>query len=163
VARQSFCLRQEDPRVMDEGRDGKGRANLGRSLIIKGEVTGSEDLTIDGRVEGRIHLEDHDLTIGQSSKVSAEVHAKNITIYGDVTGDMVADEKVTLADSGRLVGNIKAPRISVSDGAQFRGNVDMVGSASEKRAPKVLSAVPAGPPETAVHGGQGVRAGKLDQ
>jgi len=150
--------------VFDEGRDSKGRANLGRSLIIKGEVTGSEDLTIDGRVEGRIHLDGHDLTIGESSKVSAEVQAKNITIYGDVTGDMVADEKVTLADSGRLVGNIKAPRIAVSDGAQFRGNVDMVGTGAEKRAVKVLSSIPAGPPETAgVHSGQAVRAGKADQ
>ena len=149
---------------MDEGRDSKGRANLGRSLIIKGEVTGSEDLTIDGRVEGRIHLDGHDLTIGESSKVSAEVQAKNITIYGDVTGDMVADEKVTLADSGRLVGNIKAPRIAVSDGAQFRGNVDMVGTGAEKRAVKVLSSIPAGPPETAgVHSGQAVRTGKADQ
>ena len=149
--------------MFSEGREIKGRANLGRSLIIKGEVTGSEDLTIDGRVEGRVHLEDHDLTIGESAKVSAEVHAKNITIYGDVTGDMVADEKVTLADSGRLVGNIKAPRISVSDGAQFRGNVDMVGTAGEKRT-KVLSSIPVGPPETAgVHSGQGVRAGVLDQ
>ena len=149
--------------MLNEGREIKGRANLGRSLIIKGEVTGSEDLTIDGRVEGRVHLEDHDLTIGESAKVSAEVHAKNITIYGDVTGDMVADEKVTLADSGRLVGNIKAPRISVSDGAQFRGNVDMVGTAGEKRT-KVLSSIPVGPPETAgVHSGQGVRAGVLDQ
>lgn len=150
--------------MFDEGRDSKGRANLGRSLIIKGEVTGSEDLTIDGRVEGRIHLDGHDLTIGESSKVSAEVQAKNITIYGDVTGDMVADEKVTLADSGRLVGNIKAPRIAVSDGAQFRGNVDMVGTGAEKRAVKVLSSIPAGPPETAgVHSGQAVRAGKADQ
>lgn len=151
--------------MFDEGQGSKGRANLGRSLIIKGEVTGSEDLTIDGRVEGRIHLEDHDLTIGESSKVSAEVHAKNITIYGDVTGDMVADEKVTLADSGRLVGNIKAPRISVSDGAQFRGNVDMVGTGTEKRPAKVLSQTPSVPHEVAsgVHSGQGVRTGKLDQ
>ena len=151
--------------MFNEGREIKGRANLGRSLIIKGEVTGSEDLTIDGRVEGRIHLEDHDLTIGEGGKVSAEVHAKNITIYGDVTGDMVADEKVTLADSGKLVGNIKAPRISVSDGAQFRGNVDMIGNAGEKRtATKVLSSIPVGAPETAgVHSGQGVRAGVLDQ
>ena len=156
-------LRQEGPGVFDEGRGTKGRANLGRSLFIKGEVSGSEDLTIDGRVEGRIHLEDHDLTIGESSQVNAEVHAKNITIYGDVTGDMVADEKVTLADSGRLVGNIKAPRISVSDGAQFRGNVDMVGT-GEKRPPKVISQTSSLPPEVVgVHSGQGVSAGKLDQ
>ncbi len=150
--------------MIEDGRDMRGRANIGRSLFIKGEVTGSEDLMIEGRVEGRIHLEDHDLAIGETSKVNAEVHAKNITIYGDVTGDMVADEKVTLADSGRLVGNIKAPRISVSDGAQFRGNVDMMQSGGEKKASKVIKAAAAPiPPGEAVHSGQGINAGKKNQ
>lgn len=111
---------------------GARRATIGRSLFIKGEVTGNEDLTIDGRVEGRIILKDHDLVVGETSRLSAEVRAKNITIYGEATGDMVADERVTLADSGRLVGNIKAPRIAISDGATFRGNVDMMQMADEK-------------------------------
>jgi cytoskeletal protein CcmA (bactofilin family) len=101
-------------------------ANIGQSLFIKGEVSGSEDLTVDGRVEGRIDLKDHNLTIGPNGKVHADVHAKNITIVGEVTGNVVADEKVDLTDSGRLVGDIRAPRISVSDGAQFKGSVDMM-------------------------------------
>jgi cytoskeletal protein CcmA (bactofilin family) len=101
-------------------------ANIGQSLFIKGEVSGSEDLTVDGRVEGRIDLKDHNLTIGPNGKVHADVHAKNITIVGEVTGNVVADEKVDLTDSGRLVGDIRSPRIAVSDGAQFKGSVDMM-------------------------------------
>jgi len=108
-------------------------ANIGQSLFIKGEVTGSEDLTVEGRVEGKIDLKDHNLTIGPNGRVHAEIHAKNITIIGEVTGNVVADEKVDLTDSGRLVGDIRAPRIAVSDGAQFKGSVDMVQSATEKQ------------------------------
>ena len=106
-------------------------ANIGQSLFIKGEVTGSEDLTVEGRVEGKIDLKDHNLTIGPNGRVHAEIHAKNITIIGEVTGNVVADEKVDLTDSGRLVGDIRAPRIAVSDGAQFKGSVDMVQSKGE--------------------------------
>src|SRR5262245_42082144 len=101
-------------------------ANIGQSLFIKGEVTGSEDLTVEGRVEGKIDLKDHNLTIGPNGRVHAEIHAKSITIIGEVTGNVLADEKVDLTDTGRLVGDIRAPRIAVSDGAQFKGSVDMV-------------------------------------
>ena len=100
--------------------------NIGKSVVIKGELNGSEDLTIEGHVDGKIELREHVLTIGPNGKVHADVHAKNITIVGEVTGNVVADEKVDLTDSGRLVGDIRAPRIAVSDGAQFKGSVDMV-------------------------------------
>src|SRR6266853_3351753 len=104
----------------------KGRAaNIGSSLFIKGEVSGSEDLTVEGRVEGRIDLKDHNLTIANSGKVNAEIHAKSVTVIGEVMGNILADEKVEIADTGRLTGDIHAPRVSISDGAQFRGSVDM--------------------------------------
>lgn len=103
-------------------------ANIGQSLFIKGEVTGSEDLMVEGRVEGRIDLRDHNLTIGPNGRVHAEIHAKNITIIGEVTGNVMADEKADLTDTARLVGDVRAPRISISDGAQFKGSVDMVQS-----------------------------------
>ena len=90
----------------------KHSANIGQSLFIKGEVSGSEDLTVDGRVEGKIDLKDHNLTIGPNGRVQAEIHARNITIIGEVTGNVVADEKVDLTESGRLVGDMRAPRIS---------------------------------------------------
>lgn len=107
-------------------RTNSGTAKIGQSLTIKGEVSGSEDLTVEGRVEGKIDLKDHNLTIGQNGRVEAEVHAKNITIVGEVTGNVSADEKVDLTDTARVLGDIRAPRIAVSDGAQFKGSVDMV-------------------------------------
>jgi cytoskeletal protein CcmA (bactofilin family) len=108
-------------------------ANLGSSLIIKGEVSGSEDLTVDGRVEGRIDLKDHNLTIGANGKVHAEIHARNITVIGEVTGNVTADEKVDLTDTAKVVGDIKAPRIAISDGAQFKGSVEMGGGAEKSQ------------------------------
>jgi cytoskeletal protein CcmA (bactofilin family) len=104
----------------------RGRAaNIGGSLFIKGEVSGSEDLTVEGRVEGKIDLKDHNLSIAPSGRVSAEIHAKTVTIYGEVNGDVHADDKVEIAETGKLVGDLYSPRVSISDGAQFRGSVDM--------------------------------------
>lgn len=104
----------------------RGRAaNIGSSLFIKGEVSGSEDLTVEGRVEGKIDLKDHNLSIAPSGRVSAEIHAKTVTIYGEVNGDVHADDKVEIAETGKLVGDLYSPRVSISDGAQFRGSVDM--------------------------------------
>jgi cytoskeletal protein CcmA (bactofilin family) len=100
-------------------------ANIGTSLFIKGEVSGSEDLTVEGHVEGKIDLKDHKLTIAQSGRVSAEIHAKTVTIVGELNGNVHADERVEIAETGRLVGDLCAPRIVISDGAQFRGSVDM--------------------------------------
>ena len=134
-------------------------ATLGPSLFIKGEVSGSEDLTIEGRVEGRIDLKDHNLTIGPNGRVHAEIHAKNITIVGEVTGNVVADEKVDLTDTGRLVGDIRAPRMAISDGAQFKGSVDMVQSrvegADKAHGSKEKNVTPA-----AVHIGHAAQVGK---
>lgn len=107
------------------GPSSRGRANIGGSLFIKGEVSGSEDMTVEGRVEGVIDLKDHCLTIAQSGRVSAEIHAKSVTIQGEVNGNVHADEKVEIAETGRLVGDLFAPRVAISDGAQFQGNVDM--------------------------------------
>ncbi|HET9482084.1 MAG TPA: polymer-forming cytoskeletal protein [Candidatus Polarisedimenticolia bacterium] len=137
-------------------------ANLGQSLFIKGEVSGSEDLTVEGRVEGRIDLKDHNLTIGPNGRVHAEIHAKNITIVGEVTGNVVADERVDLTDTGRLIGDIRAPRISVSDGAQFKGSVDMVqirGEQAEKGHSREKN-VAAGGQHQAVQVAQAAQAGK---
>jgi cytoskeletal protein CcmA (bactofilin family) len=114
------------PPAVQASHAAKGRAaNIGSSLFIKGEVSGSEDLTVEGRIEGRIDLKDHNLTIASSGKVNAEIHAKSVTVVGEVMGNILADEKVEIADTGRLTGDIHAPRVSISDGAQFRGSVDM--------------------------------------
>lgn len=112
----------------------RGRANIGGSLFIKGEVSGSEDLTVEGRVEGKIDLKDHALTIAQGGRVNAEIHARSVVIHGEVKGNVHADEKVELAETGNLVGDLLAPRVAISDGAQFQGGVDMGRASGAKQA-----------------------------
>jgi len=99
--------------------------NIGQTIFIKGELTGTEDLTIEGRVEGKIELKDHNLTIGPNGKIKADVYGKNIVITGEVFGNAFASEKVEITNSGVLKGNIVSPRIVIADGAQFKGSVDM--------------------------------------
>ena len=99
--------------------------NIGQSVQIKGELTGKEDLTIDGIVDGRINLKDHDLTIGANGRITAEIHAKNVIVIGQVTGNITADDKVELGTTGSVQGDIRAPRVSIADGARFKGSIDM--------------------------------------
>jgi cytoskeletal protein CcmA (bactofilin family) len=99
--------------------------NIGKSVFIKGELTGDEDLTIEGRVEGKIELKDHNLVIGPNGKINAEVNAKNVTVIGSVVGNISATEVVEIKSSGTVMGDIKSVRISIADGAHFKGSVDM--------------------------------------
>ena len=101
------------------------RGTIGKSICIRGELTGNEDLTIEGKVEGKIELKDHNLTIGSTGTIEAEVSAKKVTVDGQVTGNIAAGEKVELSESGRVKGDIVAPRVVIADGAQFKGMVDM--------------------------------------
>jgi cytoskeletal protein CcmA (bactofilin family) len=102
-------------------------ANIGKSLQVKGELSGSEDLTIDGTVEGKILLNGHNLTIGQSGRVTAEVGAKTVVVGGDMKGNITADDKVEVAATGTMKGDIRAPRVVLADGARFKGSIDMDG------------------------------------
>ena len=105
---------------------GTGSQNhLAETILVRGEIEGQADLTVEGRVDGPIHLGTNNLTIGRTGKVNGDIQARNVTILGGVIGDVVAIEKVEITDTGRLVGSICAPRISVSDGAHFKGSVDM--------------------------------------
>src|SRR5213594_4724333 len=92
--------------------------NIGPSIFIKGELQGDEDLTIEGRVEGKIELKDHNLTIGPNGKIKADVYAKSIVITGEVLGNAYASERVEITNSGVLKGDIVSPRIVIADGAQ---------------------------------------------
>ena len=103
----------------------KDVVNIGKSVVIKGELNGSEDLTIEGHVEGKIELKDHVLTIGPNGKIKAEVFAKVVIVLGDVRGNIVASEKVDIRDNGSVDGDIAAPRVAIAEGAHFRGSVDM--------------------------------------
>ncbi len=104
---------------------GRDNVNIGKSVIIKGELSGSEDLTIEGHVEGRIDLKDNVLTIGPNGKIKAEVFAKSVVVLGEVTGNVTASEKVDIRDNGSVDGDIASPRVAIAEGAHFRGAVDM--------------------------------------
>jgi cytoskeletal protein CcmA (bactofilin family) len=99
--------------------------NIGQSIQIKGELTGNEDLTIEGKVEGKIFLKDHNLTIGANGRITAEIHAKTVMVVGEVVGNISADDKVELAPTGSMKGDIVSPRVVLADGARFKGSIDM--------------------------------------
>jgi len=99
--------------------------NIGKSVVIKGELNGSEDLTVEGHVEGKIELKDHVLTIGPNGKIKAQVFAKAVIVLGEVNGNVTATEKVDIRDGGSVDGDIISPRVAIAEGAHFRGSVDM--------------------------------------
>ena len=106
-------------------------ATIGPSISIKGDISGDEDLLIEGRVEGAIQLRRHNVTVGTSGRVSADIHGKKICIDGEVRGDLLGDE-VLIRKSGRVEGNAKAPRVTLENGCNFRGSIDMKPESAEK-------------------------------
>ena len=116
---------------------GRDNVNIGKSVVIKGELSGSEDLTIEGHVEGRIDLKDNVLTIGANGKIKAEVFAKAVVVLGEVSGNVTASEKVDIRDNGSVDGDISSPRVAIAEGAHFRGSVDMQRSGMKAAQPAV--------------------------
>ncbi len=110
---------------------GTGRAVIGPSITIKGDVTGSEDLLIQGKVDGSVTLDHHTVGVGSEGRVNANIIGRIITIEGRVEGDLTAEEQIILRGSAQVHGDIKAPRVVLEDGATFRGLVDM-GASSKK-------------------------------
>ena len=98
---------------------------IGKSVVIKGELSASEDLTIEGQVEGKIELRQNILTIGANGKIKASVFAKAVIVQGEVHGNITATEKVDIRDAGSVDGDLAAPRVAIADGAHFRGSIDM--------------------------------------
>jgi cytoskeletal protein CcmA (bactofilin family) len=122
--------------------------NIGKSVVIKGELNGSEDLTIEGQVEGKIELRQNVLTIGPNGRIKAQVFAKSVVILGEVTGNVTASEKVDIRDNGSVDGDIAAPRVAIAEGAHFRGSIDMQkagGKAAEPKSEAKPAAAPAAP------------------
>jgi cytoskeletal protein CcmA (bactofilin family) len=118
----------------------RSTVNIGKSVVIKGELSGSEDLTIEGQVDGKIELRQNVLTIGPNGKIKAQVFAKSVVILGEVTGNVTASEKVDIRDNGSVDGDIAAPRVAIAEGAHFRGSIDMqragAGAKPEQKADK---------------------------
>ncbi len=103
----------------------KGNAVIGSSIKIKGDVSGDENLIIEGVIEGTIAFANNEVIIGQSGRINADVTAKTIKVDGEVNGDISGDEKVVISRTGKVKGNIVAPRVTLEDGAKFKGSIDM--------------------------------------
>ena len=98
---------------------------MGSSLHVKGEITGNEDLLIDGSVEGLVQLEDRKLTVGASAKVTADVIAREVVVYGNVKGNLRARDRIEIKKDGSVVGDLTTARISIEDGAYFKGSIEI--------------------------------------
>jgi cytoskeletal protein CcmA (bactofilin family) len=101
------------------------QATIGKSLVIKGEVTGSESLYIDGKVEGSINLAGNRVTVGRNGQVAANISAREIVVLGKVRGNVTASDRVDIRSEGSLTGDVTAQRISIEDGAFFKGGIDI--------------------------------------
>src|SRR5437868_13183922 len=101
------------------------QATIGKSLVIKGEVTGSESLYIDGKIEGSIQLPGNRVTVGRNGQVSANINAREVVVLGKVRGNLNASDRVDIRNEGSLTGDVVAQRISIEDGAFFKGGIDI--------------------------------------
>ena len=101
------------------------RATIGRSITIRGEVSGDEDLLIQGQVDGSVELKEQAVTVGREGKVKANITGRMVTVEGEVEGNLRADDQVILRSSAKVQGDITAPRVVLEDGATFRGGIDM--------------------------------------
>jgi cytoskeletal protein CcmA (bactofilin family) len=100
-------------------------ATIGPSIFIKGDLSGEEDLVIEGRVEGKVDLKQNNVTIGKNGRVRADVFGKVVIIEGEVDGNVFAREQAILRQAGAIRGNITAPRVMLEDGSRFKGSIDM--------------------------------------
>jgi cytoskeletal protein CcmA (bactofilin family) len=111
-------------------------AQIGKSLVIKGDLSGSEDLYVDGQVEGSISLKTNSLTVGPNGQVKASVEAKGVVVQGKLEGNVQASDRVELRKSAIVTGDISTQRISIEEGAYLKGKIDIQGKAEAKAAQK---------------------------
>jgi cytoskeletal protein CcmA (bactofilin family) len=119
-------------------------AIIGPSITIRGDVTGDEDLMIQGRIEGTVTLKQHNVFVGPEGRVDASIHARSVVVEGEVKGDLHGAEQVVLKKTAKVQGNVQSPRVTVEDGARFRGGIDMgEPSAAGEKPPAVVRREPA--------------------
>jgi cytoskeletal protein CcmA (bactofilin family) len=132
--RHTPAIQPESPALPAEER--RVVAWVGKSVIFKGTLISSEDMTIDGQVEGTIEIRDQGLTIGPDADIRADIVARTVTIHGTVIGNIRASDKVDIRETGRIDGDLVCPRIALADGALVRGRVDTVSETSSTTAAK---------------------------
>ncbi len=125
------------------------QATIGKSLVVKGEVTGSESLFIDGKVEGSINLPGNRVTVGRNGNVAANITAREIVVLGKVRGNVTASDRVDIRSEGSLTGDVSAQRISIEDGAFFKGGIDIRKPGNDKSEAKPGSVPATAPAATA--------------
>jgi len=101
------------------------RSIIGSSISVKGDISGEENLLIEGEIEGKIVFHNHNVTIGQNGQIKADIHGKTITVDGNVKGNLFAAEQLIIRQTGIVRGNIVSPRVALEDGCNFKGNIDM--------------------------------------
>src|ERR1700730_1628798 len=131
----------------DPRRSDRATAPICPSIFIKGDLSGDEDLVIEGRVEGKIDLKQHNVTIGKNGRVRADVFGNTVVVEGEVDGNLFAQQQAILRQPGAVRGNITAPRVMLEDGSRFRGSIDMESKEAAKAA--------AGPHEPSPRAGAG--------
>jgi cytoskeletal protein CcmA (bactofilin family) len=103
----------------------RSTARIGASIQIKGQITGAEDLQIDGNVDGPVSLQGHELTVGSTAQLNSEIHAGEVTVSGKVAGNVFARGRVEIKKDGSIIGDISSARISIEDGAHFKGRIEI--------------------------------------
>jgi cytoskeletal protein CcmA (bactofilin family) len=134
---------KEPPKTSYPAADRADVGHIGKSVVIRGELTGNEDLYLDGEIEGNINLRDHKLVIGPNGKIKASITARDIVLHGRVEGNVSATERVELKKACTLVGDVSTQRIVIEDGAYFKGSIDIKDnkdSRSEARKPIAMAA-----------------------
>jgi cytoskeletal protein CcmA (bactofilin family) len=116
-------------------------AVIGPTITIKGDLTGEEDLLIEGRVEGKVELRHHSVTVGKNGHIKADIYAKTITVEGTVEGNLYGEEQMIVRQSGTVRGNIVSPRVALEDGSNFKGSIDMSPKDKTASQPDILTAV----------------------
>ena len=125
LAGKSETIQRDLGDAAPRARGGENLANIGKSITIKGDLTGNEDLVIDGNIEGRIELPNNQLTIGPEGKIKADIHAKSAVVVGHVSGNVSATERIEVQASGIVDGDVRAPSLVVQEGAVLNGAVEM--------------------------------------
>ena len=128
-----------------------GQAHIGKSVAVKGEISGSEDLYVDGEVRGAIELRDNSLTVGPNGKIEANVTAREIIVHGSLNGNVQASEKIEIRKTGSLLGDLTTARIIIEDGAYFKGSIDILKPGQKPEAPKASPASVKAPMQPTLH------------
>ncbi len=113
----------------------KGQALIGSSIKIEGSLSGGEDLFVEGQIDGKIELDQHNVTIGTNGRIKADIHGRSIVVMGDVKGNLYGSEQIVLRKSSKVRGNLFASRVSLEDGSDFKGSIDMTSKPAAEAKP----------------------------